>query len=206
MTKRVNYVGSQGGNSSETEEIFDLLNYTPDNTKQITITPDINGSGACNANSNNGYDSDYTIVFYDVSVSGTWAYDTSATTSGDETSCSSPCNLSGVSITPGTSLGILFANASIQFNSVIGVTSPWIGDVVWPPILYQYPAWDQNNGWAHYENTDTTTRSTSWTMADTGMPTVYWASAAASYKATVASGGETQSQGEIQTRGEVTGP
>jgi hypothetical protein len=179
MTKRLTYVGTP---ASETEQVFDLLNYTPDNTKQITITPDIGSDGSCNVQGGFGPDSDYTVVFYDVSVSGTWAYDTDSTASGNATNCSFPCSLSGTSITPGTTAGIMFANITEWYNEVDGIASPWVGDTIWGGELYQDIALDQMNGWAHYENTTMSDQPTTWTFVDS-FSQGYWASAAASYKA-----------------------
>jgi len=120
LSKRFTYTGT---GSSETNQAFDLLNYSPDNTQQITITADLSGCA-----SQNGYDYDYTLIFYDVSYAGTWAYDTHSVASGDVTSCSSPCSLAGASLTPGTSLGILFAVATEWYNNINGVSSPWTSD------------------------------------------------------------------------------
>lgn len=176
FTKRLTYTGA---GASETEQVFDLLNYTPDNTKQITITPDTSG-----CTTQNGYDYDYTIVFYDVSApTAYWVFDKTATASGNVVSCTSPCTLAGPSITPSTSPGILFADITEWYNEATGIASPWVSDINYSSPLYQGVPLMQLNGWAHYETSSAGTESTTWSFIDAtgGTPQGYWASLAASY-------------------------
>ena len=176
LTKRLTYTGT---GASETEQVFDLLNYTPDNTNQITITPDTTG-----CTGQNGYDYDYTIVFYDVSApTATWVFDKTATASGDVGGCLAPCTLAGASITPSTSPGILFADITEWYNEATGIASPWVSDINYSSPLYQGVPLMQMNGWAHYETSSTNTESTTWSFIDAsgGTPQGYWASIAVSY-------------------------
>jgi hypothetical protein len=175
MTKRLSYVGA---GASETEQVFELANYSPNNTNTIAITPDL----ACTAM---GFDYDFTVVFYDVSNAAASPYDTSSTSSGDVTSCSPPCNLTGPTITPGDSNGLVLAIATEWYDAVNGIQSPFNLDTINQSPLYQSPGIDQENGWAHFYNSSATPVAPTWTFL-TVQVEGYWASVAISYKAAAA--------------------
>lgn len=178
MTKRITYTGT---GASETEQIFDLLNNTPNNTSQLAITFDNTG-----CTGQQGYAYSYTVLLYDVTVNGTWSFGALGTSaSGYASSCSSLCTLDGASVTPAATSGIAFATMSGWFNEVNGIGSPWFDDTIWPDIEYQYPNLDENNGWAHFENTGTSEETTTWDYLQPGVAPGYWASSAATYTATI---------------------
>jgi hypothetical protein len=176
MTKRLSYVGA---GASETNQVFELANYTPNNTNTIAITPNL----SCSAM---GLDYDFTVVFYDVSNAAASPFDTSSTASGDVTSCSYPCNLAGPTITPGDSSGLVLAISTEWYDAISGIQSPFNLDTINQSPLYQSPGIDQENGWAHFYNSSTASVAPTWVLLVPGQSVGYWASVAISYKAGVA--------------------
>jgi hypothetical protein len=180
LNKRLTYT-SPG--ASETEQFFDLVGYTPNNAFTFSITPDLGCTSV------NGYDWTWTLVFYDFADTYSFSFDkvTSPGASGYVTgSCSgATCDTVGPSITPATSSGILLTETSQWYNQVSGVSGPWLVDVIYDSILYQSPALDEQNGWAHYYNTSTSSETPTWNYISTAQVVGFWATASVSYSATV---------------------
>jgi hypothetical protein len=180
LSKRLTYIGP---GASETEQFFDLVGYTPDNADKFSITPDLGCTSV------NGYDWTWTLVFYDFADTYSFSFDkvTSPGASGYVTgSCSgATCDTVGASITPAVSSGILLTEASQWYNQVSGISTPWLLDVIYDSTLYQSPALDEQNGWAHYYNTSTSSETPTWNYISTAQVAGFWASASISYSAVV---------------------
>ena len=181
LNKRLTYA-SPG--ASETEQFFDLVGYTPNNEDKFSITPDLGCTSV------NGYDWTWILVFYDLADSYIYSFDkvTSPGASGYAIgSCSdATCDTVGPSITPATSSGILFTETSEWYNQVSGVSSPWLLDVIYDSTLYQSPALDEQNGWAHLYTTGTAAQAPTWSYLQSTQVVGFWASASISYSATMA--------------------
>jgi hypothetical protein len=179
LNKRLTYT-SPG--ASETEQFFDLVGYTPNNAYTFSIAPDLGCTSV------NGYDWTWTLVFYDFAGSYTYSFDkvTSPGASGYAvgTCLLATCDTVGPSITPATSSGILLTETSEWYNQVLGVSSPWLLDVIYDSILYQSPALDEQNGWAHYYNTSTSSETPTWNYMSSTQVVGFWATASISYSAT----------------------
>jgi hypothetical protein len=173
MTKRLTYVGT---GANETQQFFTLENYTPNNSNLITITPNTGCTGT-------GAGATWTLVFQDVMGANTSPFDTTATASGNQTTCTGSCSISGPSITPGNSTGIIFTITSEFFNEVSGVSSPFVLDTIYGTTLYQLVPIDQQNGTAHYYNTSTAAQTPTWSYLAASTNLGNWAAASMTFKA-----------------------
>ncbi len=167
-----------GTGASESEQVFFATNHSCNNGNTFTITPDLTYTG-------NGVDYDYTLVFYDVAAASSSPYDTASTSSGEVTSCSAPCNLTGPTLTPSDGNEMIFNMSSEWYNQVSGISGGGISDTYY--ILStesgpENPAVDQDNGWAHYYTTSTSSYSVTWTYTSTTQVQGYWAAVAAGFQ------------------------
>jgi hypothetical protein len=173
LNKRVSFVGA---GANETQQFCTLDNYTPNNSNTISITPNLGCSG-------NGAGATWTLVFYDIVGAAVAPYDTFGTASGDQTTCSGSCSISGAPITPTTTSGLILTETSEFFNQVISVSGPFVTDTLYDNQLYQSPPLDQQNGWGHIVNTSTSTQTPTWNYLGSSLPLGYWAAASIALKA-----------------------
>ena len=168
LNKRVSYVGT---GSSETEQFFTLENYTPSATSLISITPNLTCTGP-------DVDFTWTLICFDIVGASTTPYDTQGTASGNQATCTGTCSITGASVTPTTTSGMLFGETSEFFNQVASVSGgAWILDTIAQLPATQSPPIDQQNGTAHFYNLATSTQTPTWTYADASTPAGHWAAA-----------------------------
>jgi hypothetical protein len=157
-------------------QMFYAANATPSSTRQMTVS----------WSSTSGDD---TLMFYDVVGAATSPYDTTTSNLGTQSSAG---NLTAPpSLTPATSNGLVFAVSVVTFNTVNGLTgSNQIFDAgTYDGMSLDGPQpYDQNNGWMHYYNPNTSAVPFVWTFISGSEAANNWAGMAASFKAPAAGG------------------
>ncbi len=128
--------------------------------------------------------SDTTILLYDVTGAAASPLDTTASNSGNQTTAVN--SLNGPTITPTTSNGLVLANIQQETNTENGISSPSGG--FFDSSLYSDESLngpenvDQNGGWLHYNNPNTSAITVTWTFLANAV-LGRWASYAAAFKA-----------------------
>jgi hypothetical protein len=121
-------------------------------------------------------------IVYCVSNLGT--FDKTATGTG--TQSTNGASVTGTSITPATSNGIIFSVMQESTSSFSGVSAPAAGQFdscFWGNQPGGGGGCDQDNGWAHYFNPNTSAVSFTWTNAFAGKPVGIWADRNDAFKA-----------------------
>jgi hypothetical protein len=132
---------------------------------------------------------DTTILLYDVSGAAASPVDTTASASGTQNAAVTSIN--GPTITPTTANGLIFANIQQEFNTVNSTSSP-TGNLLDSAFFSNEPNdgpenVDQNGGWSHFYNPDTSSSTITWGFTVNGGLQA-WASYAAAFKAPPAAG------------------
>jgi hypothetical protein len=170
----VSYIGT---GASESQEVFYAADHICNNSHTFSITPDLTYMG-------NGVDYDYTVVFYDIAKAAVSPFDTTATSSGEVTSCSFPCDLTGPSLTPADDKEIILNETSEWYNQVTGLTGLGTSDTLYVVSTDSGPenlAVDQENGWSHYSDPKREPYATTWTYWSSTQVQGFWAAAAVAF-------------------------
>lgn len=169
-----------GVSESETEQAFYSAAHTCNNSHTFSITPNLVYTGP-------GYDYDFTVVFYDIVNGG--VLDTSASSSGENTSCSGTCTQAGPALTPGASGEMILNMSSQWYNQVNGISNAsGFADnlfVVDAAGATESPSVDQDNGWTHYLSPNTNSYTVTYTYTQPSTIIAYWAAVAVAFKAAV---------------------
>ncbi len=163
------------GHAGETEGFF---------RSYYTVNPSCPSSLIVTIQFNTLSNSGTNIFFWDIKGAATSSpFDLDAFTNGLQTVAG---NVTGVSITPTTSNGIVLSVMGVLSNTINGISTPAAGLFDAPiqtPIVTQNSL-AENNGWAHYYNPDTS--AISWVWTTTGGAVGNWGNWAVAFKAPAA--------------------
>jgi hypothetical protein len=126
--------------------------YTKSATISATQTITLTGTGSSDSAKMYGVANGNTSTFFDKT----------ATTSGNQTSSG---NLTGVSITPTTSSGLVISALSVGSNTQAGLTSPTgalFTGCLWTQQSVNPGGCDENNGWGYVLNSGTSSLTFTW--------------------------------------------
>ncbi|MGA2482936.1 MAG: chitobiase/beta-hexosaminidase C-terminal domain-containing protein [Candidatus Acidiferrales bacterium] len=116
-----------------------------------------------------------TVVLYDVTGASASPFDKIGTLVGQQTVSG---DFSSASVTPGSAGGLVIADVTVESNTIVGVSPGLFDSATTLPTIAVSPV-DQNNGFAHNYNSDTSPETFSWTTS--GGPVSWWASLAAAF-------------------------
>lgn len=117
-----------------------------------------------------------TLILSDVTGAAAAPLDRAAKIAGDNETDTA---VTGVTITPSTSNGLIVSELGVDNNSVIGVGTGLFLSIIPGPFALDYPA-DENNGWMMFYNPSTAPITPVWTT--NAIPN-FWVSMSAAFKA-----------------------
>jgi hypothetical protein len=130
--------------------------------------------------------SDATVLFYDVCGADANQHDVEQTAGADGRQTVAAATIDGPSITPVTDAGLVIALIQQEWNTEIAVSPAGLlfDSNEYDGMNVDGPQnMDQNGGWAHYYNPNTSPVTFTWAMKDpSGDPMFEWAAYAACFK------------------------
>ena len=132
---------------------------------------------------NNTASADATIMFYDIVQANIDPYDTRSTSNGTQ-AVALPL-VAPPTLTPSVANGLVFAEAQQSFNTEtnISVSGAVFDSIYWDGEQLDGPSnLDQNGGWMHYHNPDTSAIAFTWYFRSASQALQGWTSEAVSFK------------------------
>jgi hypothetical protein len=155
--------------NSSVVQMWAAVNATPDTQLTLTVT--------------HNTIVDTTLLLYDIAGAAASPIDAHASTTGSQ---GSPGNITSVAITPVTANGLVLGIIGVDFNTVDGLSGAtyFIDSNTYNGENTSGPdCMDENNGWGHYYNPNTSQVTFTWTQFFGSPQAGSWAAMATVFKA-----------------------